>query len=122
MVNYQMAVGSPAYDRGLGLHEFCLAPRIEVIALLGLRPETPALRHVLIDAGGPALVCRQWRSYLIHAGDYGPLVPAIQGADLIVRPDLFDILEETIGADRLGLGLVVRHREAPEPDDEADDQ
>jgi len=60
--------------------------RLFVIAFLGLRPEMPALRHVLIDDEGPALVGRLWRGFLIHDGNYSPLEPAVHGADLILRP------------------------------------
>lgn len=109
LVRYERSEGAPSAHRGLGLHEFCLSPRIEVVAILGLRPELPNVRHVMIDEHGPGIVCRQWRSLLIHAGDYGPLVPAIVGSDLILRPDLFDALAERVGRDRLRLGLYTSH-------------
>ncbi|RZU11407.1 hypothetical protein EV645_6575 [Kribbella rubisoli] len=93
-------------------------PRLDVIALLGLRPETPALRHVLIDDNGPALVGRQWRGFLVHDGSYSPLEPAIHGAHLLLRPDLYDILENVVGKDRLSLGLTVSHVEQESSPDE----
>lgn len=108
IIDYALQPGAPALDRGVGLHPFPLIPRLEIVALLGLRPESPALRHVLIDDQGPALVGRLWRSFLIHDGNYGALEPAVHGADLILRPDLHNTLVKTIGKDRLNVGLTVR--------------
>jgi hypothetical protein len=69
IIDYELQPGAPARDRGTGLQPFALVPRLEVIALLALRPETPALRHVLIDDNGPALAGRLWRGFLIHDGN-----------------------------------------------------
>lgn len=112
LVDYEGQPGAPAYDRGVGLQRFTLVPRIEVVALLGLRPETSALRHVLVDDNGAAIVGRQWHGFLIHDGSYTPLEPAIHGADLILRPDLFETLVDSAGKDRLALGVIVRHSES----------
>ncbi|MDQ3154923.1 MAG: hypothetical protein M3R63_25385 [Actinomycetota bacterium] len=109
IIEYDFQLGAPARDRGTGLHPFPLVPRLEVIALLGLRPETPALRHALVDDNGAALVGRLWRGFLIHDGNYSPLEPAVHGADLLLRPDLYETLEHTVGKDRLILGLTVSH-------------
>ncbi len=109
IIDYELQPGAPARDRGTGLQPFALVPRLEVIALLALRPETPALRHVLIDDNGPALVGRLWRGFLIHDGNYSPLEPAIHGSDLLLRPDLYEILESTVDKDRLSLGVTVSH-------------
>jgi hypothetical protein len=118
IIDYEFQPGAPARDRGTGLQPIMLVPRLEVIALLALRPETPALRHVLIDDNGPALVTRMWRGFLIHDGNYSPLEPAVHGADLLLRPDLYDILESTVGKDRLSLGVTVSHSEQePSPDE-----
>ena len=111
VVNFESQPGAPARDRGAGLPQFTLIPQLEVVSLLGLRPETPALRHVLIDDNGPALVGRQWRRFLVHDGNYLPLEPAVCGADLLLRPDLYKILENAVGTDRLFVGLAVRHSE-----------
>lgn len=111
LVDYEGQPGAPAHDRGVGLQRFTLVPRIEVVALLGLRPETPALRHVLVDDSGAAIVGRQWRGFLVHDGSYSPLEPAVHGADLILRPDLYEILVTTVGKDRLSLGVTVSHSE-----------
>jgi len=115
-VNYTGQLGAPGRGRGVGLHPFTLSPRIEVVAYLGLRPEQPAVRHYLIDDHGPAIVTRLWRSSLIHDGNYTPLEPAIHGADLIIRPDLFARLSDAIGARRIQAGIVVRHYDGDEHD------
>lgn len=107
-------------QHGPGLHPFLLSPRIEVVALLGLRPENPASRYVLVDDDGPGAVCRQWQSFLIHDGSYGDLVPAIHGSDLILRGDLFERLTAAIGRRRLSLGLMVDHSSEDDPNDELD--
>jgi hypothetical protein len=119
LANYEGQQGAPHRYRGIGLQRFSLVPQIEVIALFGLRPETPAVRHVLVDDDGPALVGRLWRGFLIHAGDYRPLEPAVHGADLLLRPDLYDTLENVIGTERLSLGIGVSHseRESSRDDD-----
>jgi hypothetical protein len=116
LIDYEGQPGAPAHDRGVGLQRFTLVPRIEVIALLGLRPETPPQRHVLVDDNGAAIVGRQWRGFLIHDGNYSPLEPAIHGADLLLRPDLYDTLVNAAGKNRLALGVTVSHFEhAPSP-------
>lgn len=111
LVNYEGQSGAPHRYRGIGLQLLTLVPRIEIVALLGLRPEIPALRHVLVDNDGPALIGRQWHGFLIHDGTYDPLEPAIHGADLLLRSDLFSLLENTVGTDRLALGLLVDYSE-----------
>jgi len=63
---------------------------------------------MLIDYVGPALVCRQWSSFQIHDGGYEPLDPAVVGADLIIRPDLYETAMEAIGPDRLRIGFSLR--------------
>jgi len=118
IIDYELQPGAPARDRGTGMQPVTLVPRLEVIALLALRPEAPALRHVLIDNKGPALVGRLWRGFLIHDGNYGPLEPAVYGTDLLLRPDLYEILESIVGKDRLSLGIAVSHSELqPSSDD-----
>lgn len=121
IIDYEHQPGAPAPNRGTGVQPFTLVPKLEVIALLELRPEAPALRHVLIDNNGPALVGRIWRGFYIHAGDYSPLEPAVHGADLVLRPDLYDILERTVGKDRLSVGLTVSHFEDEPSPDESDE-
>jgi hypothetical protein len=107
VIDYDLQTGAPHPLRGAGLYPFALVPRLEVVALLGLRPEGLPLRHVLVDDQGPALVGRLWRGFLIHDGNDPPLVPGVQGADLILRPDLYDRLEAEAGEDRISLGCTV---------------
>jgi hypothetical protein len=119
LADYEGQPGAPHRYRGIGLQRFLLVPQVEVIALLALRPETHPIRHVLVDDKGPALVGRQWRGFLIHAGDYRPLEPAVHGADLLLRPDLYDTLESVVGTERLSLGIGVSHSERePSRDDD----
>ncbi len=121
VISYDNQPGAPARNRGAGLPPLALVPRLEVIALLGLRPEEPALRYALIDDNGPALVGRLWRGFLIHDGNYSPLEPAVHGADLLLRPDLYEMLEGAIGKNRLSVGVVVDHSEhEPSLDEPAD--
>ena len=110
-IDYKFQPGSPARDRGAGLHPFAFVPRLELIALFALRPETPALRHVLVDDNGPALVSRLWRGFFIHDGSYTPLEPAVHGSDLLIRPNLYDILESTMGEATLSLSVTISHYE-----------
>lgn len=110
LIDYEGQPGAPAHNRGVGFQPFALVPRIEVIALLGLRPETPGLRYALVDDNGLAIVGRQWHGFLVHNGDYSPLVPAIHGADLILRPDLYEALVNAIGKNRLAIGVAIRYR------------
>ena len=72
-----------------------------------------AQKHQHYDTSSPttadlALVSRLWRGFYIHDGNYSPLEPAIYGADLILRPDLYGILENAVGKARLLLGVAVR--------------
>lgn len=108
LADYENQRGEPHRHRGAGLQHFTLVPRAEIVALLGLQPEMPPLQHVLIDENGPALVGRQWRGFLIHDGSFDPLEPAVHGADLLLRPDIFAILEDAVGPDRVALGVTVR--------------
>lgn len=97
------------HRRGPGLHPVTLSPRVEVVAALGLQPESPAIRHVLHDDKGPAMVCRLWHGFLIHDGTYNDLVPAVHGCDLILRDDLFESLVEITGRDRLTYGIATTY-------------
>ena len=115
LADYGGQPGVPSHDRGPGLQPFLLVPRVEVIAFLKLRPEVPAVRHALIDDSGPALVCRQWRGFLIHADDYSPLVPGIEGSDLLLRPDLYENLENVVRKERISLGVTVSLSEGALP-------
>jgi hypothetical protein len=95
-------------------------PRLELVAFLDLRPESPTVRHCLVDDQGPALVGRNWRGFLIHDGNYTPLAPAIHGTDLIIRPDLYERLEDALDKNRIQSGIAVRHFEGEDDDAEHD--
>lgn len=119
MINYRGQLGAPYQGRGAGLHPFTLVPRLELVAFLGLRPEQPAVRHCLVDDQGLALVGRLWRGFLIHDGNYSPLEPAIHGADIIIRPDLYDRFEDVVGKDSIKSGMAVRYYERDADTDDA---
>ncbi len=107
-LGFESTFGVPRSDTAPGLHPFLLAPHIALSALLELAPESPANRLMLVDGAGPALVCRQWSSFPIHDGNYEPLEPAVIGADLLIRPDLYDTAVEVIGQSRLRIGFSLR--------------
>jgi hypothetical protein len=59
-------------------------------------------------------VGRQWRGHLVHDGSYQPLAPAVEGADLVLRPDLFARLLDIVGGARARTGVSVSHQAAAE--------
>lgn len=120
MANYRGQRSAPHRHRGVGIHPFTLAPRLELVAFLNLRPESPTVRHCLVDAQGPALVGRNWRGFLIPDGSYNSLTPAVHGTDLIVRPDLYERLEGALDKSRIKSGMIVRHYEGEGSDKEGD--
>ncbi|MFF5675745.1 hypothetical protein ACFY8S_37615 [Streptomyces hygroscopicus] len=101
---------------GLGLPLYVLAPAASVVAALGLEPTNGICGFSLSDAAGEALICRQWHGHLVHDGNYEPLLPAVAGADLLIRPDLFAQLHDTIGAARCRAGVNVHPVSADEDD------
>lgn len=109
-------VDTPHRDSGLGLPLYVLAPAASVVATLGLQPTAGICGFSLSDTAGEALICRQWHGHLVHDGNYEPLLPAIAGADLLIRPDLFTRLCDTIGASRCRTGISVRHMSATHDD------
>jgi hypothetical protein len=120
IASYRGQRSAPHRGRGVGLHPFTLVPRLELVAFLDLRPESPTVRHCLVDGQGPALVGRNWRGFLIHDGSYTPLTPAIHGSDLILRPDLYERLEDALDKHRIQSGITVRHLEGDDNDMEGD--
>ncbi|MBT1094208.1 hypothetical protein [Streptomyces sp. Tu102] len=110
-------VDAPHRDSGLGLPLYVLAPAVIVVAALGLQPTNGICGFSLSDAAGEALVCRQWHGHLVHDGNYEPLLPAIAGADLLIRPDLFTRLRDTIGPTRCRTGISVHHMSQAQDDD-----
>ncbi|KOX42416.1 MULTISPECIES: hypothetical protein [Streptomyces] len=110
-------VDVPHRGSGLGLPLYVLAPTARVVATLGLEPTDGICGFSLSDAAGEALICRQWHGHLVHDGNYEPLLPAITGADLLIRPDLFTRLRDTIGPTRCRTGISVRHMSLTQDDD-----
>ncbi|MFE4334456.1 hypothetical protein ACFRQM_35150 [Streptomyces sp. NPDC056831] len=115
-------IDAPRTLSGLGLPPYILAPAASVVATLGLEPTEGICGFSLSDASGEALICRQWHGHLVHDGNYEPLVPAVAGADLLIRPDLFTRLHDTIGAARCRAGVNVHHMSADEDDDTLHDE
>ena len=120
MANYRGQRSAPHRHRGVGLHPYTLVPRLELVVFLDLRPESPTVRHCLVDDQGPALVGRNWRGFLIPDGSYTPLTPAVHGTDLIIRPDLYENLENALDKNRIQSGIAVRHFEGEDNDMERD--
>jgi len=108
--------GSARRPTGLGTPPYVLAPAASVVALLGLEPTSGVCGFSLSDTTGEAMICRQWRGHLVHDGNYEPLLPAVAGADLLIRPDLFTRLCDTIGLSRCQAGISVHHMSAHEDD------
>lgn len=98
---------------GPGAPPFALVPIPPLIIALNLKPTPEVCGLSLSDTTGPALISRHWRSHLVHDGNYQPLFPAIEGTDLIIRPDLFHRLTKLIGDARVHAGIAV----AFQPDD-----
>jgi hypothetical protein len=99
---------------GLGGPPFLLAPVLPLVMALGLEPTPGISGFSLGDADGPGLVGRQWRGHLVHDGNYQPLTPAVEGADLLVRPDLLARLLDIVGAVRTRTGVSVSRRDGDE--------
>ncbi|PQP14016.1 hypothetical protein [Rhodococcus opacus] len=99
-------------NNGPGLPEFLLAPAPEFIAALDLHPTRGTFSGFsLSDDNGPGLVGRQWRGHLVHDGNYKPLTPAVEGCDLLIRPDLLAKVTDLAAADRMHVGIQVAHSE-----------
>lgn len=101
---------------GLGRPPFLLAPVLPLVAMLGLEPTPDICGFSLSDDDGPGLVSRQWRGHLVHDGRYEPLVPALEGADLILRTDLFARLLDIVGEARVRTGVSAICRAGDEDD------
>ncbi|MEF9908553.1 hypothetical protein [Streptomyces sp. P9-A2] len=115
-------VDAPSRRSGLGLPPFILAPAASVVAALDLEPTNGICGFSLSDTAGEALICRQWHGHLVHDGSYEPLLPVVAGADLLIRPDLFTRLQDTIGASRCRTGVSIHHMSAAEGDATHDDE
>jgi hypothetical protein len=97
----------PRGASGLGRPAFVLAPAPLLVGGLGLVPAPDEFGFVMTDVNGPALVGRLWRAHLVHDGSYQPLVHAVTGADLLLRPDLLERVTDLFGEPRLSVGLSV---------------
>ena len=115
-------IDTPRHRNGPGLPPYVLAPAASIVAVLGLEPTDGICGFSLSDVAGEALICRQWRGHLVHNGTYEPLLPSVAGADLIIRPDLFTRLHDTIGPSRCRAGLNVHHMTADRDDHISDDE
>jgi hypothetical protein len=74
------------------MHVLSLHPKL--VSALGLTPGDRALGLGLLDADGEtAAAFRCWRQGLCQAEYLGQEVPALDGVELIVRPDIFDAIE-----------------------------
>lgn len=112
--------GAEGNNTGVGHHPFSLIPVLAVVGCLGLRPEGQAPRFALVDDHGPACIGRLWRGFLIHDGNYSPLEPGVEGADVILREDLFEELVTIVGSQRLSVGMSVSLSDSDEPSSESE--
>jgi hypothetical protein len=92
---------------GLGEPPFLLVPVLPLIVAFALEPTLGVCGFSLSDQAGPGLVGRLWRGHPVHDGNYEPVFPAVEGADLLLRLDLFERLRNIVGETRLCAGLSV---------------
>ncbi|MCM3920139.1 hypothetical protein ND748_00310 [Frankia sp. AiPs1] len=100
---------------GLGTPLNVLAPILDVVMALRLRPTAGICGFSLSDNNGAGIICRQWHGHLVHDGNVQPLMPAVEGADLLIRPDLFDRLRTIIEDARIRAGIFVDYQEGVKP-------
>jgi hypothetical protein len=92
---------------GLGEPPFLLIPALPLVVALGLEPTPGVYGFSLSDQQGSGLVSPLWRSHLVHDGSYQPLFPAVEGADLLLRADLFERLCTVIDGSRAQVGVSI---------------
>jgi len=97
---------------GLGLPPFLLVPVFPLIVALGLAPTAGICGFSLGDEAGPGIVGRHWRGHLVHDGNYSPLIPAVEGTDILMRPDLFSRLLSSADPGRIHAGLRAAYSNA----------
>jgi hypothetical protein len=102
--------GQGSRGTGPGTPPFHLAPVLAAVITLGLWPTPGICGFSLSDDDGPGLIGRQWRGHLVHDGNYEPLMPAVEGADLIIRPDLFAQLLDIVGKTRVHSGISASYK------------
>ncbi len=82
---------------GLGVPNFVLTPTPALLASLALKP---AEGFSYVDARGAGLALVTWRAEYDRS-DYYLAFPRIMGSGIVIRADLFDLLVEAAGDDRL---------------------
>lgn len=101
---------------GPGSPPLILVPVAPLIAVFDLVPTQGVCGFSLSDPDGPAIVSRHWRGHPVHDGSYQPLFPAVEGVDLLLRPDLFNRLTVLAGERRVHAGVTAYYE--PDEDDE----
>jgi hypothetical protein len=81
---------------GLGIPQMLLVPHLALIRILHIRigPILGGLT-LLDEKGQKAIVARTWRMKYVRGNDFGPTYPLIVGMDVLIRPDLLEILTKT---------------------------
>ncbi len=80
---------------GLGIPQMVLVPHPALIRILNLRNGLILNGLTLLDGkGNKAIVARTWRTKFVRGDDFGPPYPLIVGMDVLIRPDLLEILEQ----------------------------
>jgi hypothetical protein len=110
--------GDAVPGTGPGMPPFVFAPTSYVVVALGLEPSVGVCGFSLRDGTGEAVVCRQWRGHMIQDGLRAPLLPAVAGGDLLIRPDLFTRLQDLVGTP-CQVGLNVFHASSTRIEDDA---
>jgi hypothetical protein len=95
----------------LGRPPAILAPSAVLVGWLGLRPGAP---FSFGDDDGPGLALCVWRTNY-EVSDYHLTFPRVQGAGILLRPDLFERLAASEQRERLVIRDFVTRRAPEEP-------
>ncbi|MGH2507578.1 MAG: hypothetical protein ACRDHZ_09295, partial [Ktedonobacteraceae bacterium] len=80
---------------GLGIPQVLLEPNLTVIQALDLKTGQVLDGLTLLDEKGQkAIVARTWRTKFVRGDDFDPAYPLIEGMDILIRPDLLEMLEK----------------------------
>lgn len=80
---------------GLGIPQVLLVPSRTVIRVLNLSTGPILDGLTLLDGKGrKAIVARTWKTKFVRGYDFGPAYPCIEGMDVLIRPDLLEVLEK----------------------------